>query len=653
MGNGVAGEVVTFTLHGVTDSPVSANETKNASFSSSSTVLTATAVSDVNGFATVKLYPAKFATTTEPGYNQQVTGTGTVTADWDGNQRDIQLTWKNYPYLSAVVAVNPQQVKVGDIVNVSIILTGDGWALVPPPADVVLVTDLSGSMGENMAPSGTKITNAKAALKQFVALSNGKVNIALASYGNSPSPSNEAMQLWNIQSANASAHPFNPYGSVTDRASTKPSNTGASDAMIDRDLTTSSTNLNTTIGNYNDQASTDIAGGLNAGLQELNTKGYPGHNQTIVLMTDGIANMAPINATFPLKSYQPSDYNGGTDTSVIAKTAAINIATNIKNQHIKIYTIGFGSDADTATLTAIASPGCYYTASDGTALAQVYTTIYGQVFTDASVNTVTSLDFGNLIVNNNPPAAGNYFSYIANTTAPGSTLLDKYNITPNGAINQHLSPGTDPVSGFPYGIGPIIINQSDYYNANNQQLQFNIGTIKVNDTWKTDFQLMALKEGNIQIFGPDSKICFTNGNAGNSCMALPNLSASISMNPLNLGVSQSTMTVVGLTRTDGGLTDLVKSTLPVTWTTNYNGKDLITEEVSYIHDNDPPVKFDVKTFDPTTGVIPPMASTLDMETLPSGGYTIQVHAYTNDATNTAEVGPFSYTTVGRSFIKLQ
>jgi hypothetical protein len=113
------------------------------------------------------------------------------------------------------------------------------------------------------------------------------------------------------------------------------------------------------------------------------------------------------------------------------------------------------------------------------------------------------------------------------------------------------------------------------------------------------------------------------------------------------------MTVVGLTRTDGGLTDLVKSTLPVTWTTNYNGKDLITEEVSYIHDNDPPVKFDVKTFDPTTGVIPPMASTLDMETLPSGGYTIQVHAYTNDATNTAEVGPFSYTTVGRSFIKLQ
>ena len=108
----------------------------------------------------------------------------------------------------------------------------------------------------------------------------------------------------------------------------------------------------------------------------------------------------------------------------------------------------------------------------------------------------------------------------------------------------------------------------------------------------------------------------------------------------------------GLTRTDGGTGDAVKNTLPVTWTTVYTGKALITEDVSYIHDNDPPVKFDVKTINPASG-IPAMDSTLDMGKLPPGGYTIQVHVYTTDATDTKACGPYSYTTTGRSFIKLQ
>jgi hypothetical protein len=695
LGNPVATVPVYFTLHDITDSPVSANETKNASFSTSTKQWSIGPVqTDVNGFATVKLYPAQYANQTEVGYNQQVAGTGTVTASWTDNggtshEKDIQISWKNYPYLSAVVAVYPpQNVKVGDIINVSIILNGDGWALVPKPADVVLVTDLSGSMDDTMG-TGTKLSATKNALTQFVGMSGGKMFIGLASFANGPSQaSTAATQLWNEQAAGNPSKPFDPYQdkSLMDSTYTYTSHgktvqesiDGIEDARIDYDLTTSSSALNNTIGTascsksyygstysctysgYQPNGGTDIASGLAAGLQELNAKGYPDHNQSIVLMTDGIANMAPINASFPLNAYQPSDYNSNSDSSQIAANAAIKIASTIKNQNIKIYTIAFGSNADTTMLNAIASPGCSYNASDATSLSQVYATIYGQLFVDAGVDTTATMDIGDLIVNGNPAAPGNYFSYVGNTTGLGSTMVDKYNKTSAGAINMHLIADYDS-SGNPIfssvtpfsSTGPIIFNQSTYYTNNNQNLAFNIGTIKVNDTWKADFQLQALQEGDIQIFGPDSKICFTNNAAGNTCMSFPNLSASVSMNPVNLGLSQTAISIADLTRTDGGSTDPVKGTIPISWTTVYNGNpsNIITEDVSYIHDNDPPMEFDVKTG--TLAQIQEETSILDMSKLPTGGYTIQILAYTNDAQTTQECGPYSYITAGISYIKLQ
>ena len=255
MGNGVANEIVTFTLHDLTNSPVVANETKNASFSSSSKNLTASAISDALGYAKVTLYPSAYAKTTEPGYKEQVTGTGIVTAAWKGTQRDVKITWKNYPYLSAVVAVNPQQVKVGDTVDVSIKLNGDGWALVTRPADVVLVTDVSGSMNKD-----NKLTNTKTALTNFVNSANDRTYIALVSYGNSPTgtlyASADTINLWNQQFLNPSLYPFNPYGSVIDRClvnTTKWNNYNGyqnmkPDANIDQDFTLVKSGLNTKIG---------------------------------------------------------------------------------------------------------------------------------------------------------------------------------------------------------------------------------------------------------------------------------------------------------------------------------------------------------------------------------------------------------------------
>ena len=213
MGNGVSGETVYFTLHDIKDSPLSANETKNASFSSSSKVWTASAVTDANGYATVQLYPAKYALTTEPGYNSQVTGTGTVTATWSGNRRTSHSRGRIIP-ITQCGGCRESPAGQGGTERYGLVqLNGDGWALVPPPVDCVLITDLSGSMTDNMAPSGTKLSNAQAALKKFVGMSGGKMYIALGSFSNAPSSySTQAEQLWKIENANNSAKPFNPYG---------------------------------------------------------------------------------------------------------------------------------------------------------------------------------------------------------------------------------------------------------------------------------------------------------------------------------------------------------------------------------------------------------------------------------------------------------
>ncbi len=276
---------------------------------------------------------------------------------------------------------------------------------------------------------------------------------------------------------------------------------------------------------------------------------------------------------------------------------------------------------------AEATGGFYQQATTAAALNDAYTKIAGDLRTEAGVNTRVSMDFGHLIVNGALVAPGSkIFDYVgdpvitgqAPSMPPGSTMLDKYNKTPSGQINQHLVPGSD-VDGHPFtSVGPIIINQTNYWNTDphKQNLSFNIGTVYVNETWEANFRLKVLESGNILVFGPQSQVCFTNGEDGNSCMTLPNISVYSNMTPLNLGVAGTTINIVGLTRSDDGL---VKDTLPATWTTVYNGADQITEEVSYIHENDPPVKFDVKTLNPAFDLVGSQSSLLNMEKLPPGG----------------------------------
>jgi hypothetical protein len=696
MGNGVPGQTVSFAITSGNNNTVT---TKDASFSSAGKVTTGTGTTDTNGYATIQFYPGAFPTSGQPYYNESATGTSLITATWNSNERDVRVTWKNYAYLSAVVNVTPGQVKVGDSVNISIKLNGDGWALTGKPADIVIVTDLAGGIG------GTgRLANTKAAEIAFVNNASEKTFISLVTFGRSPTEHGEggifasanAINLWNEQQKNNKSYFQAWSGAPNDTCMVNPANWNAvytstncnglgncpnvtnpmgyyylnpsSDGKIEKDFTTDKAALISVINSYQDYGGTNYGAGINAAIKEFNTHGTPGHSKTIIIMGDGINMMAPI-APGSLESYWPSDWYprstlGWLDESDVGKAAALDAANRARAQGITIYGAGFptpiGSNKyiDTDLLTQMSSPGCYYPANSTAELSDIFQKILGKVQTEASVDTEASLDFGSVIVGESFDTG--YFEYIGDpvvatglpATWPGSTMIDKYNKTPGGVIDQHFSPGSDDSNNPFTSVGPIILNQTDYWKTT-QKLHFNISTIKVNETWQTDFRLKVLKEGNIRLFSsPSSKINFNNGMAGASSMTLPNISLLSSMNPVNLGMGQNTIDIIGLTRTDTGE---VKGTIPVTWTMTYNGLSTnpITEEVSYIHDNDPPIKFAIitGTASELTGHI--QTATLNTEKLPPGGYSILVHAYAPDATVTKYCGPYTYSRQGRAFIKLE
>jgi len=607
-GNAHQGATVNFTLGSETYEGTY-NVTVHPSLSSTSNI------SNEFGQAIVQFTPGSFTTKGNPGFNASATGHCNVIATWNGTQKIVPLTWKNYPFLSVSTSVDPDTVPINSTINVSIVFRGDGWAFTQP-SDIVLVTDLSGTMSLN---SPTKLSGAKTALKKFVGLSGGKLPIALASYSDAPDEySTEAWQLWNIQKNNASAKPFNPYGSIWGRTLEIPTSWdswGYSDAKIDRDFTTVSSDLNDTINLYGANGGTCIGCGLSAAQLEFNTKGDPTHPKVIILMTDGIATMAPINSTFPLKAYMPSDWVS--DRSTIGKTAAINIASTLKGQNIKIYTIGFGSDADTATLTAIASPGCDYIASDNTALSDVYAAIYAKV-SDPGVDTQMTVDFQNINV--------------TQVTIPGA---DVYNYVPSTKI------------GWQNGTVSYKDQTSDW---SDYQLEFNIGTIKLKEQWNTTFKLRVNQSGLIEVFGNNSHVTF---NGGTQTLYLPQTFITVVPNLDILNITAKNITLKNLKLTGTGE---IKTLLPVTWDTKYTGNKTLTEKVYYQIDGGPWVLFDTKThpYDPLTMNYVEFAQ-LDVTKLPPGGYLIKVYATASDAPdatitldNSVNVG-----NRGRTFIKLQ
>ena len=204
-GNPVSGQNVTFTIQSSSNGTYV--QTQPPAIGSIGNTDPISVITDENGQAVLDYYPGAFPTPGSAYYSETAQGTTTVSASWAGPNgivnRSIDLTYENYPFVSVYTDVNPKTVQTGGLVDVSVLLKGDGWALQPKPIDVVLCIDRSGSMLFNSSvvngvlfqeSMNDRIMDAMNAADTFVAQTGNNDRVGVISFG---APSNGIALLFN------------------------------------------------------------------------------------------------------------------------------------------------------------------------------------------------------------------------------------------------------------------------------------------------------------------------------------------------------------------------------------------------------------------------------------------------------------------------
>ena len=657
-GNAVEGTTVTFTLANETYEDGTYNVTAHPSLSSSS------GITNVDGQTTgVQFIPGSFTTAGNPNFNASATGHCNIIATWNGTTKTVPVTWKNYPYLSVLTSVDPLVIQVNQTVNVTIALKGDGWALGPRPADVVIVTNLAGGVG-----GADRLAQTKIGEKAFVESADSSVSISLVSIGNNPTyPSSQqatggtgpfasanAINLWTQQQSPGGAY-FQPYdgapmdkclrdpalwnsvapptsinATITDCKSMYNYFNPSSDAKLEMDFTPADSPANKAllenkIQNFNDFGGTNYAAGINMALKQFDKVKNNGHVKALIIMGDGITMVAP-TAPGATDSYWPSDWYpraslGCYDESDSAKIATWKAADIAKSpsQGIIIYVLGYPTygQIDNETINGLVTPGDYYYVPDPAQMHHYFDVIYGQIRNESGVNTAITADFQ--MIN------------VTGVTVPGAEV---YSYVPSTKIGWQ----DDTVN--------FTDQTADWAD---QKLDFTIGTIKLKQQWNATFQLKVKRSGLIDVFGEHSTVTF---NGGTQTLYLPQTYISVVPNLDVINITGKKITLKNFKVTEPGE---ITALLPVTWDTTYTGNETLTEKVYYQIDDGPWVLFDTKThgYDPLTMDHTDFAQ-LDVTKLPAGGYKIKVYATASDAPD-ATITLADTVSVGnqRTFIKLQ
>ncbi len=163
------------------------------------------------------------------------------------------------------------------------------WKKNKKPVDLVLVVDVSGSMG------GEKITTARSSLMQFLQLLNDRDRVEVILFSSEVIPLNEL----DVMSSQRSG-------------------------------------LITRVSGISEGGETRLYDAITFALAELQDKGNPEHIRSIVVLSDGIDTMSQISFGQLIQEINQYALEGGSA--------------------IKLFTIGFGDDADTAALQKIADP---------------------------------------------------------------------------------------------------------------------------------------------------------------------------------------------------------------------------------------------------------------------------------------------------------
>ncbi|KLK89196.1 hypothetical protein SZ63_01795 [Methanoculleus sediminis] len=621
-GNPVGGETVTFEIVSKNCTPyVQTTEPELVALSS---------VTNDNGYAIVEFRPGEF--TIDPdvvGWSDTATGTATVRATWENVSRDIVLTWKNYPYLSVETEVSPETVAVNDTVDVTIRLRGDGWALQPDPIDVVLVIDRSGSMGYTDV-SPTRMAAAKTAASTFIdQMSSDRDRIGLVSFSSSTTVDNELGDSFEAVTANL--NDLNANGATQLRRgiyeailmqkenADRPEAVKAVVVMTDGDWNYDGSPIGHGTGYPADSAWAYTFSGSN--LEPDNYRYYNGLGGTLQSDTKWYS---------PWHSYR--SYNFCDD----GESTNQNMSRFASDNNVKLYMITFAYNPsttvrDTMDILSTSTGGFYEHAQNGDDLTDIYERIAGELKTEAGVDTELDVVFENVEVNGNFTSGTGVFDYVHEDGV--STTIESW---------------VDNETGHHEIIPRYTRDDTPNWTASNPHLPFNIGTVRLGQTWETTFRLAVKTEGNINIFGPGSTISFNNGT---DSLELPD--TFITAVPLNnTGMNFAALEIDNLVFTG---TMPIDELLPVAWDLNYTGLYDVTEDVFYSNDNEYTwVRFDsLSATNTTTGG----TSTLNVRGLglPPGEYIIWVRGYAPDTDDASEKITLNVTAgaTGGSYIRIQ
>uniref|UniRef100_UPI002628635D VWA domain-containing protein n=1 Tax=uncultured Methanofollis sp. TaxID=262500 RepID=UPI002628635D len=635
MGNPVEGEVVTFTIVHPASYPDTQNEMPRWDTTSEATV---TATTNDKGYAVVLFRPGFFS-----GYGSSPDRANcTVEAQWKTYRAPpLKMEWTNVPYLSVLTNVTPPNPAWNETVRVNITLIGNGYKLQPKPIDVMLVMDTSGSMGWDNGGDNpsygekSRLDEAQEAAKDFVN------QMAL--------PARDQVGLVKF----------------------------ASDASVVQNLTHDKNAVNSEIDKLPADGATNMRKAFYLGIKELKKNGRPEAVKAVILMSDGEWNYdgTPLaegtgwkdGYEFSGNELEPANYQyydglGGTlqekgqwwldrplwdrpirnaydpnkkptveevkemypyyrdiEEKDIYWRAECSFCTDgqftnqnmsiyANNNQVRLYTIGFASDLKDVepylTRLSEGANGTYTWAKNEDELKKVYSDIAGQLKTEAGVNTTLSLDFTSVKVKTN-------------------------NTTPR-SIPGHEAFGYDP---YTRERMDWITNGTNIYNRNDRDdtgnwthnnLAFNIGTIKLNQSWQTTFTLKVLPNDNnvgiIDLFGTGSKLTFNNGT---EFLTLPHTPLTVKRTQNNTPIGNATLDIRDLRQTG-----IERNALDLRWNMTYIGNRTAVEVVEYRSDAIPWTR--VRTITRGNGTWEETAK-MDIRNLPLTTYFIRVSANSDDA----------------------
>jgi hypothetical protein len=571
MGNPVPDIPVNFTLIDPTNSTVLINPPE---------LVESTALTDNDGYATIQLRPGEFPKPGTSGYDQTATGTVTVQAEWSGKTKDILITYKNYPYVRVETSVSPQTVQINGMVNVTVKLVGDGWALQKKPINAVLATDRSGSM---MYDNPDRMNVIMDAMQTFIGQMHfPQDRIGIVSFG---------------QKGLAQAVSYTPSGgpqtgpgkdsTTSDDASYVSAHyknngryTYADYATVDIGLSANPVNINSTITSLIPYSGTPMRYALYKAIQEIKTNGSTNSVRAIVLLSDGdynwygdpLARNPSLGRNWGAESFTDLD----TDWYYFSGLSAAdqNLSRYALDNNIQIYSIAFGSDLTTGgmqTLQQLAETtnGTYYTASS-TNIADVYTDIAGKLNSQlASAQTQMYLSYKNLDV-----------SYDNLTTQmPGHQVYSYQYISGASTYITSWNASANPIAGHIPSY-PYVIDQTSQWAGNPPSLSFDVGNISIDQTWETIFTLKVLTPGSISLFGPESLITFQ-GTEGPDSLTLPGMTVSSIANLTPHIGSQALVDVKDLLVPNYEGPTNVTDMLTAQWTLNYTGNATVNQDLYY------------------------------------------------------------------------